>query len=80
MEPKNSLPFSKEPTKSEALCNISQEVFFYDDEMLARRPTPKLKDNPLSVGRDCLFDIFVATLHIWRPYPPSTTRGRAVPW
>jgi len=23
---------------------------------------------------NCLFNIFVVTLHIWRPYPPTTTR------
>jgi hypothetical protein len=35
--------------------------------LLAPRPTPKLEDHPLSAVRDCLFNIFAATLHIWRP-------------
>ena len=36
--------------------------------MLAPRPTPKLEDYPLSAVRDCLFNIFAATLHICRPF------------
>jgi hypothetical protein len=43
------------------------------------RPTPKLEDHPLSAVRDCLFSIFAATLHIWRPSPPATW-GRPIPW
>jgi hypothetical protein len=30
----------------------------------APRPTPKLEDHPFSAVRDCLFNIFAATLHI----------------
>ena len=37
---------------------------FYGEELLAPRPTPKLEDHPLSAVRDCLFNIFAATLHI----------------
>ena len=36
--------------------------------MLAAPPTPKLEDHPLSAVRDCLFNIFAAILHIWRPF------------
>jgi hypothetical protein len=36
---------------------------FYGEELSAPRPTPKLEDHPLSAVRDCLFDIFAATLH-----------------
>jgi CelD/BcsL family acetyltransferase involved in cellulose biosynthesis len=36
---------------------------FYNEELLERRPTPKLKDHPLSATRDFLFNIFAATLH-----------------
>jgi hypothetical protein len=43
-------------------------------------PTPNLEGHPLSAVRDCLFSIFAATLHIWRPPPPSATWGRAMPW
>jgi hypothetical protein len=37
---------------------------FYGEELSAPRPTPNLKDHPLSTVRDCLFNIFVATLRI----------------
>jgi hypothetical protein len=29
---------------------------------------------------DWLFNTFTATLRIWRPFPPSATRGRAMTW
>jgi hypothetical protein len=38
-------------------------VIFYGEELLAPRPTPKLEGHPLSAVRDCLFNIFTATLH-----------------
>jgi hypothetical protein len=41
---------------------------FYAEELLATRPTPKLEDYPLSAVRDCLFNIFAATLHIWKSF------------
>jgi hypothetical protein len=34
--------------------------------MLAPRPTPK--DHPLSAVRECVSNIFAATLHIWQPF------------
>jgi len=37
---------------------------FHGEALLAPRPTPKLEDHPLSAVRDCLFNIFAATLHI----------------
>jgi hypothetical protein len=54
--------------------------FIFYSELLAQRPTPKLEGHPLSAVRDCLFNIFAATLHIWKPSPPSATGGRAMPW
>jgi hypothetical protein len=48
--------------------------------VVSPRPTPKLADHPLSALRNCLFNIFAATLHICRPSPPSATWGRAMPW
>ena len=39
-------------------------IHVYSEELLAPRPTPKLEDCPLSAVRDCLFNIFAATLHI----------------
>jgi hypothetical protein len=35
---------------------------FYGEELLAPHTTPKLEDHPLSAVRDCLFNIFPATL------------------
>jgi hypothetical protein len=70
MEPKGSAPYLQEPATSLILtllgifCNIN----FYGEELLAPCPTPKLEDNPLSAVRDCSFNIFAATLHIWRPF------------
>jgi hypothetical protein len=37
---------------------------FYGEELLAPRQTLKLEDHPLSTVRDCLFNMFTATLHI----------------
>jgi hypothetical protein len=48
------------------------------EELLAQLPTPKLEDHPFSSLRNCLFNILAATLHIWRPSPPSATWGRAM--
>jgi len=42
-------------------CNT---IGFYGEELLAPHQTPKLEDNPLSAVRNCLFNIFAATLHI----------------
>jgi len=36
-----------------------------------------LEDHPLLAVPGCLFSIFAAVLHIWRPSPPSATGGRA---
>jgi hypothetical protein len=38
-------------------------IRFYGEELIAPCPTPKLEDHPLSAVRDCLFNIFAATLH-----------------
>jgi len=38
--------------------------FVLHSEVLSPLPTPKPKDHPLSVVRDCLFSIFAATLHV----------------
>jgi len=37
---------------------------FDREALLAPRPTPKPEDHPLSAVRDCLFNLFAATLHI----------------
>jgi len=40
------------------------KIRFYGEELLAPRLTPKLEDHHLSAVRDCLFNIFAATLHV----------------
>jgi hypothetical protein len=42
---------------------LRNKASFYGAELLAPRPTTKLEDHPLSAVRDCLFNIFAATLH-----------------
>jgi len=39
-------------------------IRFYSEKLLAPCPNPKLEDHTFSAVRDCLFDIFAATLHI----------------
>jgi hypothetical protein len=56
------------------------KLIFYGEELLAPSPTNQLEDHLLSAVRDCLFNIFAATFHIWRPSPRSATRGRTMPW
>jgi hypothetical protein len=48
--------------------------------LLSPRPIPKLEDHFFSALRDCFFNIFAATPHIWRLSPPSVTWGRTIPW
>jgi hypothetical protein len=47
---------------------VRNVIIFYGEELLAPRPTLKLEDHPLSAVRDCLFNIFAATLHNWRSF------------
>jgi len=47
-------------------------IRFYGEKLLAPRPTLKLEAHPVSSVRDCLFNIFAATLHPqpwWRAMP-----------
>jgi hypothetical protein len=53
------------PRACEMFCYV---VSFYDEELLAPCPTPKLEDHPLSTVCSCLFKIFAATVHIWRSF------------
>jgi hypothetical protein len=62
------------------LENFRNKLIFYGEELLTPRATPTQEDHPLSGVRDCLFGIFAATLHIWRPFPRTATWGRAMPW
>jgi hypothetical protein len=42
---------------------------FYDEELSALRPTPKLEDHPLLADCGCLFNIHAATLHTESRFP-----------
>ena len=75
MEPEGSLLHSQvpatcpnpEPNSPDPRLTVwifRNRIRFYDEELLAPRPTPKLEDHPLSTVRDCSFNIFAATLHI----------------
>ena len=43
-------------------CECFLTEFFYREGLLAPRPTPKLEDHLSSAVRDCLFNLFAATL------------------
>jgi hypothetical protein len=63
---------SKESVQVRGSCLFSVTgLFFYGEGLLAPRPTPKLEDHPLSSVCGCLFHVFAANLHHWRPslYP-----------
>ena len=58
---------TKGPVQFQGLCVWFIKCWsFYGEELLPLRPSPKLEHHPLSAVRDCLFNIFAATLHIWR--------------
>jgi len=44
----------------------------YGEELLAPRPNPKMEDYTLSAVRDCLFNLFAATLQL-EAVPASAT-------
>jgi hypothetical protein len=53
MGPVDSLLCSHGPVNSKVLCNFATSCFlFYDEELLAPRPTYKLEDYPLSAVRE----------------------------
>jgi hypothetical protein len=48
----------------EASRLIFLNMCFHGEALLAPHPTPKVEDHPLSAVRDCLFNLFAATLQI----------------
>jgi hypothetical protein len=46
------------------VCNM---LILFGEELLSSRLTPKLEDHPLSFVRCCLFNVFAASLHSYRP-------------
>jgi len=51
------------PGPGPSLWTVRKRIYFYSEELLAPRPTPKL-DHPFSAVRHYLLNIFAATLHI----------------
>jgi hypothetical protein len=50
------------------LCmTFRNKLVFYGEGLLAQCLTPKLEDHSVSFVHCCLFSIFAATLHCWRP-------------
>jgi len=45
-------------------CECFLTKFFYREGLLAPRPNPKFEEHPSSAVRDCLFNLFAATLLI----------------
>jgi hypothetical protein len=70
---------NKESAIPSLRVTFRNKLFSYG-ELLSPLPTAKLEDHPLSVERDCLLNIFAATLHTSRPSSSPATRGRAMPW
>jgi hypothetical protein len=60
------------------LWHFILSLYFYGEELVAVGPIPKLEGHPFSAVRDCLFNMFAATLHIWRPSPLSANWGRTM--
>jgi hypothetical protein len=46
------------------MYSFYKQASFYAEELLAPCRTPKLEDHPLLAVHDCLFNKFVAILHI----------------
>ena len=66
MKLENSLPHSQKSPHHPRLCDIFYNtVRFCREELLAPCPNCKLKYRILSSARDCLYNIFAATLSIW---------------
>jgi len=55
---------------------VRNMIRFYDEELSAPHPTPKLEDHPLSSVQDGLFNIVTATLHIGGPSSMRNLRTR----
>jgi len=54
----------KRPPLKKSRMWVFLNKVFNREVLLAPRPTPKLEDHPLSAVRDCLFNLFAATLLI----------------
>jgi hypothetical protein len=62
MEPKGVLQCSQEAASPSPCLTFGNKLSFYGEELLSPLSTPKLLHHPLSALRNCLFNIFPATL------------------
>ena len=60
------------------LWTVRNVIGFHSEELLAPRPTPKLKHHPLSAVHDWNW-IFSSIFSILEAVPPPATRGRDTP-
>jgi len=62
----------KNPSNFKILCHFCNKLFFffYGEELFAPRPTSRPEEHPFSAVGYCLFNVFAAILHIWRPSTP----------
>jgi hypothetical protein len=67
-------------SRSDALVTFRNKLIFYGEELLGPRPTPSWRTTPCRLSTIAYFNIFAATLHIWRPSPPPAPWGRDMPW
>jgi hypothetical protein len=81
MEPEGSLPHLQELStcpypelfqeirpSPRLLFMFHNRFIIYGEGLLASCPTPQLEDHLFTSVRGCLFNIFPATLHSWRPF------------
>jgi hypothetical protein len=61
------LGHAKESVQVRGALKYSVKRIIFMVRGLAPHPTFKLEDHSLSAVRDCLFSLFAATFHIWRP-------------
>jgi len=54
---------------------LNKLAFFTERSCYPLAQPPSWRTTPLSADWDYLFNTLAATLHIWRPSPPSVTRG-----
>jgi hypothetical protein len=74
------VPMNLSPSPTPCVTFRNELLFCYSVELLDLRPTEKLEEDPLSAVCNCLFNMFTATLHIWKLCSPTTTGGCAVLW
>jgi hypothetical protein len=54
---------------------VYRNMIVYVEELLAPRLTPKLDDHLFSAVRDCLFNVFAAAFHVWKPFVHPQPEG-----